>query len=667
MGKRGIASGKDEKIAFKGIEKQLFQKILSLMAVTCVVLGLVAGVASYSSGLNALEKAINEASALAAGRVSAELKEYIAIAYETGSIARLADAERSIEDKKEIIQQRINDHNFTNGTILNENGWDLFAEIDLSDREYYKQAMQGNTYITTPTISKVTGELTMMVAAPLWENGLPHTKPVGVIVYTPQQDFLNDIAASIQIGGSGKAFIVDKDGNTIAHAESEKAGNENLIEEAKADKSLQDEAEIVAGMIAQEDGYGTYSEDGIVYMASYSPIPNSEGWSIAVIVKRAEFLVGFFIALLCVIAAVIVLLIIGAVIARKTGKTIAAPIISAAERLQLLAQGDVHSQVPQSDRNDETTVLLNSMQKTIGELNEIITDIDRDLGEMSNGNFAINIEKMYAGDFQSISQAIKRIVDALGDAFGNIDTNADVVSESAKSLATASQALADGATDQASSIEELTATITEIAEKINQNASHAKEANRIVEGMNGKIHQSNEEMSAMTGAMDKIKEASAQIAAIIKTIEDIASQTNLLALNASIEAARAGEAGKGFAVVAEEVGSLADQSVEAAKNTAQLIRNAVTAVEEGTEIAEQTAKSLADVVQDAKYVRTTIEQISDDSERQAESAKQITDAVNQISAVVQENSATAEESAATSEELSNEAIELKQQIGKFRY
>lgn len=664
MGKDKTEKGQK---TFRGIEKQLFAKIVGLVAITCLILGAVAVGASYSSGLDALEKTINEASALAADRVTAELKEYKSIAYETGSIARLADAERAIEDKKAIIQQRIDDHNFTNGTILDSTGWDLFAEIDLSDRVYFKEAMAGNTYTTTPTVSRVTGELTMMVAAPLWQDGIPHTAPIGAIVYTPQPDFLNQVVASIQIGKSGTAFIVDKEGNIIAHTDSSKAGNVNYIEMAKTDNSVKDEANIVTQMIEYKDGFGNYSEGGSIYMVSFSPISETDGWSIAIVVKRAEFLVGFFIALICAVVAVIVLLLVGIRVAKMTGRKMAEPIILAADRIKLLAEGDLHTEVPVSDRNDETTILLNSTRDTIEELNEIIDDIDRDMGTMAEGNFALKIGKMYAGDFKSISESEKKIVEALGGALSKIDANADVVSESAQSLSTASQALADGATDQASSIEELTATVTEIAEKIGLNAEHAKEANGIVGNMNKKIQKSNEEMQEMTTAMDRIKETSNQIAMIIKTIEDIASQTNLLALNASIEAARAGEAGKGFAVVAEEVGSLADQSVAAAKNTAQLISNAIEAVESGNQIVEQTAASLNEVVEDAKNVRSSIESIADASQRQAEAARQITDAVNQISAVVQENSATAEESAATSEELSAEAIELKQQVERFKY
>lgn len=652
---------------FTGIERQIAGVIIGLSLAISLILGIIAIGASYVSGLSALEESINEASTIAAQRVSAELKEYVAIAYETGSIARLADPERALEDKVAIIQQRIDDHNLTNGTILNEEGWDLIANIDLSDREYFKQGMQGNTFVSTPVISKVTGELTMMVAAPLWENGLPHTKPVGVIVYTPQSDFLNNIMAGIEIGDGGMAFMVDSEGNTIAHTMSEKAGNENLIELAKTDSAYEDEAVIVQGMIAQQDGFEKYKDGGTTWIASYSPVPDSNGWSVAILSKQNEFLTAFYIALVISIVVIIACLIGGAVIGVLTGRRIAGPIKNAANRLQLLAEGDLHSEVPSPTTNDETAILLQSLSGTVADLNVTIADIERDLGEMSEGNFGFTIEKVYKGDFAQISYSVEKILKSLKGVLREIDINSDKVSEGAQNLATASTALAEGATDQASSIEELTATVTDVAEKIQTNAENAKEANQTVGVMNERILNCNEEMEAMTKAMEEIKESSSQIAEVIKTIESIATQTNLLALNASIEAARAGELGRGFAVVANEVGSLADQSVAAVQNTSQLITNAISAVERGGGIVENTANALNGVVENAEQVSKTINQISDASARQAEAAQQITDAVNQISAVVEENSATAEESAATSNELSVEAVNLKEMIGKFRF
>lgn len=654
-------------VRFVSLQQQISRTITALIVITTLILGTAAAAGCYFSGTSALNETVNEASTIAADRVSAELKEYVAIAYETGSIARLADENRAVEDKRDIISQRVEDHDFTNGTVINAEGWDILAEIDLSDRPYFDAAMRGETSVTTPTISKVTGEMTMMVTAPLWEGGIPHTTPVGCIVYTPSSEFLNSIVADINMGASGQCFIVDKDGNVIAHSDGSSAGTENWIEMAKSDRSLADKAAIVENMIALTDGYESYKEDGATWMVSYSPIPDTEGWSIGVVLKQSEFLTMLYGTLIMMAVIIVAAIIVGVLIGRSTGRRIAEPVAAASRRLGLLAEGDLHSEIPVVNTEDETAVLLRSLGDTVEGLNTIIFDINTQLGEMAEGNFSISVDTMYRGDFLAIGQAVKKIVGSLSEAFENIDMGAQKVTEGSQNLATASQALAEGATDQASSVEELTATITEMAEKININAEHAREANIKVNMMNDRVTASSKEMSRMTDAMEDIRTASNQISEIIKTIEDIATQTNLLALNASIEAARAGEAGRGFAVVAGEIGSLADQSIVAAKNTADLIRSSAIAVGRGNDIVSVTAEALERVASGAKEVQAGIEQIAEASNQQAESARQITDAVNQISAVVQENSATAEESSATSEELASEAAVLKEQVGRFRY
>lgn len=174
-------------------------------------------------------------------------------------------------------------------------------------------------------------------------------------------------------------------------------------------------------------------------------------------------------------------------------------------------------------------------------------------------------------------------------------------------------------------------------------------------------------MKNNTEAMDKIRAASDKIAEIISSIEEIADQTSLLALNASIEAARAGEHGRGFAVVATQVGALAVQSSEAARNTKDLIQNAISAVEEGIQFANSTANSLIAVVENAKTVNESMEEIAVASDNQARAAAQITEGINQIAGVVESNSATSEESAAASEELARQADLLKELVGRFQY
>lgn len=364
-----------------------------------------------------------------------------------------------------------------------------------------------------------------------------------------------------------------------------------------------------------------------------------------------------------------VILVISIVLAMITGKRIIESITRPLRGIETVAKelsdGNLHSQL-EYHSDDEIGNLAHSLRKSIRILASYVDDIDRAMKEFSSGNFDVQPEVEWKGDFISIRDSILGFERTMSDTVKNIQRVADQVTNGAEQVSASSMDLAQGASEQAGITEELTATIESVSEKVHQNAENAKNISKEVENVGIEIINSNGKMQEMVESMSEINESSREISKIIATINDIASQTNLLALNASIEAARAGEAGKGFAVVADQVSVLAAQSAKAAKESTKLIETSVQAVGNGMIIANQTAEQLENVVKGSKEITEKVNLIAEASEEQSESISQINDGVEHINGVVQTNSANTEECAAASQEMSKQAETLEKQIRRFK-
>ena len=348
----------------------------------------------------------------------------------------------------------------------------------------------------------------------------------------------------------------------------------------------------------------------------------------------------------------------------KTLDAVIAPITEALKTLMELSQGNLQTAMVGEYSGDHAEI-KEALNKTVKFLKRYVDQITLSLKEIQQRNLNHEITSFYQGDFFEIKTALNDITTELTVSMSDINNAAEQVESGAQQISSGGQALAQGATEQASAIEELTASIEEVAEETKKNVVKANHANEITARVKENVEIGNSQMKTMINAMGDINISSQNISKIIKVIDDIAFQTNMLALNAAVEAARAGQHGKGFAVVAEEVRTLAARSADAAKETTGLIQGSIEKVMIGTKIADQTATSLNEILNQIEAATDIVGQIAKASSEQASAIAQITQGIEQVSLVVQTNSATAQESAAASEELTSQAEVLKHKVNSF--
>ncbi len=646
-------------------------KITLCLILTVVIALSASGISSvipnYNSTISNVEYMMSETAVLAAERVEQELMSYKNVVMDTGCISQLSDPDVSLNKKRKIINERASMHDFQRGNIIGLDGISIFDGKDYSDRDYINQAMKGNVYVSEPLISKVTGELSIMVAAPLYLGGVYDSSIVGVVYFVPKETFLNDIVSAVQIGENSRAYMLNKSGDTIADITLDTIMTQNIETEAQEDSSLKELAEIHAGMREGKSGFGSYTDGETKMFSAYAPVNNTDGWSIAVTAPQLNYLASTRDAMSVNIIVIIVAILLSSVSALIVAHSISKPIKVCVKRMQLLVQGDLETPMPQITSKDEAGMLARATASLVEDLSTVIKDINYLMNELSNQNLTVTTqhEEVYVGSFRNILISMRHMKIELSNILLQVNSSAKQVAAASDQLSSSAQGLSQGTSEQASSVQELASQINLISGQVKDTAGGALEVRLQTHHTGEEVSTCNQEMQDLMEAMDKIQTSSQEIEKILKTIEDIAFQTNILALNAAVEAARAGSAGKGFAVIAEEIRDLATKSAEAAQNTSVLIEHSTKAVHTGTEIATHTADTLSEVVDSIQDVVSAIDNIATVSNEQSEEIGQITEGINQIAIVIQNNSTTAQEGAAASEQLSAEAIELKQLVDQF--
>lgn len=643
------------------LRSKLITAILGVALLSTVVLSIYSVVTQKTTNIDTLEKTFQTTVEQSAGVVD------LVVEYQKNEISAVCKSEGfALLEENEMLKRiadGVSDDNREDFGIYSTDGKLVVSNGTFSGEKSIISAV--NDAIATKNI-QVTNVVTddifagYTVAVPV----VSENSVVAVATVTYDVDALCEYILGSKAGKSGEFLLVDGDGNIVATSSGSRSDERSPIELSKRNDEYKGEAEFVKEVVKNTSGFAEYeNSQGVDKIAGYQKA-EVIGVSVVLVCDSDEYTGSASLVTLQLGVAILLVLVIAVLVSLFVARTISKPIVNTTQRLRGLSQGNLSDPVDVCYSKDEIGILSNSLEETVVSLRQYINLITVALQNISEGNLSHRVEGNFKGDFIKIKSTFNEILESLSDTFASINVAAEQVSSGAVQVSNNAQDLSQGSTQQASSIEELSATITDVSNQTTQNAKSAKEAYVIVQSNTDAIEACNEDMENMLSAMGQIRESSAEISKIIKVIDDISFQTNILALNAAVEAAREGS--KGFGVVADEVRRLASKSAEAAKQTAELIENSLTTISKGCEIAQQTAGALNKIVDDSTEIKKLVKEISDASDHQAEAIVQITTGVDQISAVVANNTSTAVGSASASEELSSQSLILKNMIARFK-
>ena len=642
-------------------------KIISCVMIVLICLGLIITGIMVVANLYVVDYTMLDTmqpmARVASQNVSSNLHQLSEQMYRISVDSLLAEylEEGKEEEIEQFLLERENEIEFVWLGIFRADGslylGDENTPASIKGEEYYELIQQtGNRVIGKPYVED--GVIQLVVSVPVTIGEEVEYYAAGSYKY----DILNDVLSNINLGETGSTYIIDEEGTIICDRETENiAKSENVFELYDSSSNRELFQQILSG----QTGSDTARLDGVSHYIGFSPVTGTN-WSLVIDVPKIEFTGKAWTAVIICLVITIISIVIATIFIKRVIVGMTNSLKSATGRLKELAEGNLTREVSVIHTGDEIETLTVALSKTIGSLREYITNIKYVLQELSHGNYTVETDSEFVGDFRALQEALDMIISSLNKNMKAMNDTSIEVSRNTEEVEEYTEQLYQGSDMQIKAIERLDKSMNVIDDHIETIVDSAKKVNESADVTEKKVEQSTREMEDMVQSMNAIDRNMQEIIKISEMIEEISSQTSLLSLNASIEAARAGESGKGFAVVSEQIGILAQQSADASAQTAEIIRNTKESIRQGVDAVHLTAESLHQIKETSDQFTVITESLEKVIDEQHMAVKEVKKEIVSVEQIAENNMSTAENTNSSCKEFLNQAQILKQLVEHVR-
>ncbi len=666
----------EDSLASRGIKRSLDGRILRnttfniliLVVVCCVIMALSMQSLANNILLDSLQPMARQSAKTVEANIHMLADRMMAIAGDsrmnvvaaTGSDGRelsRPDTAATVENRRAVLEEAAEIYELYTIALYDLNG-QLVQGIDGAPESMdsgFLALLKETDNLTIDSSTAYQGKLGITMGAPVKENGETVLYVMGVYKY----DTLNDVISSINLGRSGMAYMVNREGIVTGHPNQSLALNKSSL--VQLNNGNRDAVERVT---TGETGATEFPIDGEQMLVAFSPIRGTQ-WSLVIQIPKADYSHFINAAMLVSILTTLAVLVVSILLVLRLARSISHPVKRVTDRMVALSNGDLHTDVLPVNTGDELEVMTQTLDATLESMNRYISDIQQVLTRVAGGDLRTEPQVEYKGDFVLIRGSLHTIIESMNEMLLGFRAAADRLTDMAAQLSGQSAHLHQASLEQNQSTEELVHEVTHVKDRLADVTESSDQTRSQTEEIAQCIQSANRQMAALSSAMDDISANAQQITKIAKDIEDIAFQTNILAVNASVEAAHAGAAGKGFAVVANEVKQLAAKSAEAAKSATDMVSNTKAIIQTGVEMTADTADSLRAIADVSTQISTISDQLAAAVQGQEIALTAMEERIAAISSIADRNLQNAEETEHSSGSLAKEAEALQSRVRKF--